>query len=92
MGATTLLECERKYSNKHDVKTLLSLAYACFHNGDYKKSIDTYDELSKKAGYDKSVHLYKACCLYALCQYKEAKEECAKVEDEEVDEALLNRI
>lgn len=35
-GAITLLECDRKYANKHDIKTLLSLAYASFHNGDYK--------------------------------------------------------
>ena len=92
VGAITILECERKYSNKHDIRTLMSLAYSAFHVGDYKKSIDTYDELMKKYDYDRNIHLYKACCLYALNQYKEAKVECTKAEDEEVDEALLNRI
>jgi intraflagellar transport protein 56 len=92
VGAITLLECDRKFSNKHDEKTLMSLAYACFHAGEYKKAIDTYDELLKRHGYDHNIRLYKACCLYALNQYKEAREECKKAEEEDVDEALLNRI
>lgn len=28
--------------------------------------------------YDKKVHLYKACCLYALLNYNEAKKEAHK--------------
>ena len=28
--------------------------------------------------YDKKVHLYKACCLYALLNYNEAKKEAQK--------------
>lgn len=74
-GALTLLECERKYAGKHDIKTLMSLAYAAFHNGDYKKAMDTYDELMRSDGYDRNLHLYKACCLYAECRFKEAKKE-----------------
>lgn len=74
-GAITLLECERKYASKHDIKTLMSLAYAYFHNGDYKKAIDTYDELMRNRDYDRNLHLYKACCLYAEYKFKEAKEE-----------------
>ena len=92
MGAITILECDRKYSNKNDQRTLKSLAYAAFHNGDYRKSIDTYDELLKKHDADQNFRLYKACCFYALCQYKEAKQECALAENEDVDEALLNRL
>jgi len=88
----TLLECERNYSNKHDKRTLMGLAYSAFHNGDYKKAMDTYDELMRKHDYDKNLHLYKSCCLYALNNYKEAKVEISKCEHEEVDEALLNRI
>jgi len=91
IGAITLLECERKYSNKHDIKTLLTLAYASFHNGDYKKAIDTYDELMRNHDYDKNLHLFKACCLYAECKYKEAKEECEKAGDN-VDGSLFIRL
>jgi len=89
----TVLECDRKYSNKQPTtKSMTSLAYAGFHMGDYKKSIDTYDELMRKHDYDKNIHLYKACCLYALNQYKDAKKEIAAVENEDVDQAMLNRI
>ena len=69
------------------------LYMTAFLNGDYKKALDTYDELIKRHDYDRNVHLFKACCYYALNQYKDAKKECKKAEDEgEVDEALLNRL
>ena len=90
-GAITLLECERKYSSKHDIKTLITLAYSCFHNGDYRKSIDTYEELMRNHDYDKNFHLFKACCLYAECRYKEAKAECEKAGDN-VDGSLFIRL
>ena len=35
--------------------------------------MDIYDELMKRQDYDKMLHNYKACCQYALCNYKEAK-------------------
>lgn len=70
----------------------MTLAYSYFHSGEYKKAIDTYEELSKRHDYDRNIHLFKACCNYALCQYKEAKDECWKAEEGEVDEALLNRL
>lgn len=40
--------------------------------------MDIYDELIKRGENTSSVHVFKACCLYALCQYKEAKEEAEK--------------
>ncbi len=43
-----------------------------------RKAIDTYDELMKREGYDEDLHVYKSCCLFALCKYDEAKEECEK--------------
>ena len=73
VAALTLLECDRKYSNRHDIKTYLGIAYCAFHKGDYKKAMDIYDELIKRAEYDTNLHAYKACCMYALCDYKEAK-------------------
>lgn len=32
----------------------------------------------RKADYNKEIHVYKACCLYALCSYDEARRECSK--------------
>lgn len=32
----------------------------------------------REKDYDKNCHVYKACCLYALCNYDEAKRECLK--------------
>lgn len=31
--------------------------------------------MMKKSDYKKDLHLYKSCCLYALCSYDEAKRE-----------------
>lgn len=37
-----------------------------------RKAMDIYDELMKRPDYDRNLHSYKACCQYALCNYKEA--------------------
>ena len=89
VAALTLLECDRKYSHRHDIKTYLGIAYCAFHNGDYKKAMDIYDELMKRNDYDRHIHSYKACCMYALCNYKEAKAEAKKSEDSELKNRLL---
>ena len=34
--------------------------------------------MAKKQDYDKMIHNYKACCLYALQLYDEAKREATK--------------
>lgn len=81
IAAHTLLECDRKYLKRHDYKTLSGIAYCAFHNGDYKKAMDIYDELMKRQDYDRNIHAFKACCLYALCQFKEAKQEVLRSED-----------
>ena len=52
--------------------------------------MDIYDELIKRSpDYDKNLHVYKGCCQYALCNYKEAK-----MEAEQGDETseLRNRL
>ena len=55
--------------------------------------MDIYDELIKRSENQESlsnVYVFKACCLYALCQYKEAKAECEKaVEDNPLKMRLL---
>jgi hypothetical protein len=35
VAALTLLECDKKYSNRHDLKTYMGIAYCAFHKGDY---------------------------------------------------------
>ena len=37
--------------------------------------MDIYDELIKRGSQNSHLHAFKACCMYALTQYKEAKEE-----------------
>ena len=70
----------------------MSIAYCAFHNGDYKKCMEMYDELMKRNDYDKSIHAYKACCYYALCQYKEAKDEAEKADQSELKNRILFQI
>ena len=89
LAALTLFECDKKYSKRHDLKTYLGIAYCAFHNGDYKKAMDIYDEIAKRKDYDKNIHAFKACCYYALCMYKESKVEASKSEDSELKNRLL---
>ena len=49
-----------------------------------RKAMDTYDELMKREGFDEDIHVYKGCCLFALCKYDEAKEECEKGRDSDL--------
>lgn len=78
-AALTIFDCDRKYSSRHNLKTYLGIAYCSFHKGDYKKAMDIYDELiGRSPDYDRNLHAYKACCLYALCNYAEAKTEATK--------------
>lgn len=51
--------------------------------------MDVYDEMMKRSEYDKNLHLFKACCLYALCNYKEAKKEAMKGEEGGLKTRLL---
>ena len=51
--------------------------------------MDIYDELLKRNDPDKNLHSFKACCQYALCNYKEAKQEAQKAEDSPLKTRLL---
>ena len=44
--------------------------------------MDIYDELLKRGEPLHDIHVFKACCLYALCLYKEAKAECEKCHED----------
>ena len=89
VAALTLLDCDKKYGHRHDMKTYLSIAYCAFHMGEYKKAMEIYDELMKRPDYDRNLHAWKACCMYALCQYREAKLEADKAEQSELKNRLL---
>ncbi|CAD8208276.1 unnamed protein product [Paramecium octaurelia] len=77
VGAISLLENEQNFNDSR-AEPKLWLAYACFHNGEYKRAIQVYDQMMTKPDYNKEIHIYKACCFYALCQYEDAKRECSK--------------
>jgi intraflagellar transport protein 56 len=55
----------------------------------YRKALDLYDELMKRPDYDRHIHGYKACCQYALCNFKEAKQEALKAEESGLKNRLL---
>jgi len=74
-GAITLLEFKRT-SAPADVTNLEWLAYAYFHFGEPKKSLDTYmDLLRMGADPDPTYHTLAAACLFYLGRYQEAEEE-----------------
>jgi len=87
VGAVTLLEFERK-AREDRPHLLMWLAYSYFHNGDYKKAIDTYDDAMRKEN-DPNIHVYKACAYYALCQYPEAEEEAKQAPDSPLKTRVL---
>jgi intraflagellar transport protein 56 len=43
----------------------------------------------KRPDYDRNIHSFKACCHYALCNFKEAKAEALKAEDSGLKNRLL---
>lgn len=55
--------------------SLMWLAYAYFHLGQYQRALDTYDQVREPQPAE--LALYRACCLFYLQQYKEASQEAA---------------
>lgn len=92
VGAIALLEFERKARDNRP-HLLELLAYSYFHNGDYQKALDVYDEVMKqqavKKEVDLSIHAYKACCFYALCQYEQAEQEANLAPDSSLKIRIL---
>ncbi|CAD7948025.1 unnamed protein product [Amoebophrya sp. A25] len=91
VGAMTILSFDKKTGGEN---IPMWLAYAAFHNGDYKVALENYEEIiakHKSVGktFDPAIHLYCACCHYALTQYEQA-ETCAHLCD--VDSPLKRRI
>ena len=76
-GAAVLLEFKRT-GGDNSSQTLLWLAYSYFHLGDYKKSLDVYQDLLKAENPVDGHYLYAACCMFYLGMYKEAEETALK--------------
>jgi intraflagellar transport protein 56 len=88
IGAITLLEFEKKAKEERpSLQHWLGFCY--FHNGDYRKAIDLYDEVLASKDSDPIVHVYKACCLYALCLYEEAEQAAKQAPDTPLKSRVL---
>lgn len=75
-GAIAILELDKSSGRP---ETFLWIAYCYFHLGEYKRALVIYEELiQKNPKCDKNLHLYKALCLFGLCNYEEAKKEAMK--------------
>ena len=89
VGAISLLSLQKFGGNQ---EIMLWLAYMHFHEGDYKKSISIYESLMRKTNYDKNLHVYKACCQFALTNYDESKREALKGPESSLQTRLLFNI
>ncbi|KAF1793113.1 Tetratricopeptide-like helical domain [Phytophthora cactorum] len=86
-GASAILEFNLKSDDAAAVtrpakaeekrKTLLWLAYASFHLGNYQRALDAYEQL-RDVDDTPEIFLYRACCLFYLQMYKEAAKEAEK--------------
>uniref|UniRef100_A0A7S1N908 Intraflagellar transport protein 56 n=1 Tax=Eutreptiella gymnastica TaxID=73025 RepID=A0A7S1N908_9EUGL len=79
-GAVALLEFF-KDAGETDIDGYLILpwlAYCAYHFGDYTKAMQAYQEMIAQPDADPILHVYLACTLFCLGQYKEAEEEALK--------------
>lgn len=83
------LENERSLNPSEDNSQWL--AYSSFHLGDYRKAIYIYEDLIRRTE-KKEYSVYKACCLFALCQYDEARREALKAPESGLQVRLLFHI
>ncbi|RLN20905.1 hypothetical protein BBJ28_00011456 [Nothophytophthora sp. Chile5] len=58
-------------------KTLMWLAYASFHLGNYQRALDAYGQV-RDVDDTPEIFLFRACCLFYLQLYKEATKEAEK--------------
>ncbi|XP_076809034.1 intraflagellar transport protein 56-like [Clavelina lepadiformis] len=90
-GSMTLLEFT-KHAGKGDRNTDMWIGYCAFHLGDYKKSYDIYNQLSKKSDSDKSIWVNLSCTCFYLGMYKEAEEACMKAPASSLQNRLMFHI
>lgn len=87
-GAIALLEFKRRTDDVDD-KTLPWLGYCAFHLGDYKKALDTYEELAAGERAPHDVHLCESACYFYLQMYKEAETAAQKGPEGPLQNRLL---
>jgi len=88
-GAIAVLELQKSNGRP---ETLLWIAYGYFHIGEYRKALSVYDDLLKRPKAEKSIHLYKALCLYGQCHYEESKKEALKAPESQLQIRLLYQL
>ncbi len=63
---------------QQDAERVMWLAYSAYHLGEYKKALDSYQELIDGGSDDQMLHVYMGCCLERMGWYTEAEEKAAK--------------
>ena len=63
---------------EQDRQRCMWLAYAAFHNGDYRKAHDTYQMILDGGSTDQMLYVYQGCCLLGLGWHAEAEEKAAQ--------------
>mmetsp|Transcript_15366 Transcript_15366/g.36287 ORF Transcript_15366/g.36287 Transcript_15366/m.36287 type:complete len:563 (-) Transcript_15366:128-1816(-) len=81
-GALGLLQFDKQAARANpqtsytEVERLMNWSiYAAFHLGEYQKALDMIDDMLKSCEQEGQLHLYRACCMFYLGQYKEAERE-----------------
>ena len=76
-GAIAVLELDKFSKNQ---ETVPWLAYCYFHNGDYRKALAIYKDISKKES-NRPLYLEQALCLYGLFKFQESQVMAEKAAD-----------
>ncbi|XP_061175421.1 uncharacterized protein LOC133184383 [Saccostrea echinata] len=87
-GAITLLEFNRN-SGKGNEETDMWIAYCAFHLGDYKRSMEEFERMTKRDGCHPDVWTNLACCYFFLGMYPEADNACQKGPKSKLQNRLL---
>jgi intraflagellar transport protein 56 len=57
-----------------DHTRLMWIGYCAFHLGDYRKALDTYQQIIQAGSDDQTLLSYQSCCLMGLGWFQEAEE------------------
>nr|XP_033789287.1 intraflagellar transport protein 56 isoform X1 [Geotrypetes seraphini] len=87
-GAITLLEFKRQLG-EGDEDSDMWIGYCSFHLGDYKRSMEEYESISKREVCNPDVWVNLACTYFFLGMYKEAEEAATKAPKSRLQNRLL---
>ena len=74
-GGNIPLTAEEKEA---DHTRLMWIGYCAFHLGDYRKALDTYQQLIQEGSDDQTLLTYQGCCLMGLGWFQEAEEKTSQ--------------